>query len=128
MAFFFAARLFFILFQFKEASQFSLGTLAATFWYGLKLDISVTSYFLVFPVMLAIPGIYFNGNWYKSFMKYYTWLIIIFSSAIIVSDANLYTYWGFRMDITPVLYLKTPKEAMASVSTFKIIFVFATIA
>src|SRR5664280_1553994 len=32
-----------------------------------------------------------------------------------------YSYWGFRMDFTPILYLKTPKEALASVSLFKII-------
>jgi phosphoglycerol transferase MdoB-like AlkP superfamily enzyme len=39
-----------------------------------------------------------------------------------VSDANLYSYWGFRMDYTPMLYLKTPGEAMASVETGQIIF------
>ena len=38
------------------------------------------------------------------------------SVLLIVSDANLYTYWGFRMDYTPLLYLKTPVDAMASVT------------
>ncbi len=54
--------------------------------------------------------------------------MIVFSSIIIVSDANLYSYWGFRMDYTPVFYLKTPGEAMASVSTLKIIMFVLTIA
>ena len=53
--------------------------------------------------------------------------MIVFSSVIIVSDANLYSYWGFRMDYTPVFYLKTPGEAMASVSTIKIILFFISI-
>ncbi len=44
-----------------------------------------------------------------------------------VSDANLYSYWGFRMDYTPMLYLKTPGEAMASVSTLKAVSFFAAI-
>ncbi len=53
--------------------------------------------------------------------------MIVFSSVIIVSDANLYSYWGFRMDYTPMFYLKTPGEAMASVSTVKIILFFISI-
>ena len=53
--------------------------------------------------------------------------MIVFSSVIIVSDANLYSYWGFRMDYTPMFYLKTPGEAMASVSTIKIILFFISI-
>ena len=60
-------------------------------------------------------------------MRWYSYFLIVFSSIIIVSDANLYSYWGFRMDYTPMLYLKTPGEAMASVSTMKIILFFVTI-
>ncbi len=44
-----------------------------------------------------------------------------------MADANLYSYWGFRMDYTPMLYLKTPEEAMASVSSLKIIMFLTTI-
>ena len=76
---------------------------------------------MILPLLLAIPGIYFNGNWYRVFLRWYTCFLIVFSSFIIVADANLYSYWGFRMDFTPLLYLKTPKEAFASISTFKLI-------
>jgi phosphoglycerol transferase MdoB-like AlkP superfamily enzyme len=87
----------------------------------MKLDISTTGYYMILPLLLAIPGIYFNGNWYRTFLRWYTYFLIVFSSIIIVADANLYSYWGFRMDFTPLLYLKTPKEAFASISTFKLI-------
>ena len=72
-------------------------------------------------MLVAIPGIYFNERWYRGFLKWYSYFLIIFSSFIIVADANLYSYWGFRMDFTPILYLKTPKEALASVSVLEII-------
>jgi phosphoglycerol transferase MdoB-like AlkP superfamily enzyme len=121
LVFFFAARLFFILVQYHSSFQNSIGDLLGTFWHGAKLDISTIGYYMIFPIMIALPGIFFSGNWYSIFLKWYTYLLIIFSSLIIVSDANLYSYWGFRMDFTPVLYLKTPKEAFASVSVFKII-------
>ena len=121
LSFFFIARLFFILMQFNSSSQCSVFELSGTFIHGIKLDISTTGYYLLVPLLVIIPGVYFNGNWYRNFLRWYTWLVIIFSSVIIVADANLYSYWGFRMDFTPMLYLKTPEEAMASVSTLKII-------
>ena len=91
------------------------------FWNGAKLDISTTGYYLLLPLMGIIPGVILTGNWFRLFVRWYTYFMIVFSSLIIVSDANLYSYWGFRMDYTPMLYLKTPREAFASVSTFKII-------
>ena len=127
MAFFILSRLFFILYQFNNSAQYSLGELLATFWHGSKLDISTTGYYLLLPVLVVIPGFYLRGEWYRYFMRWYTWFLIILSSVIVVSDANLYPYWGFRMDYTPMLYLKTPAEAMASVSTTKVILFFSTI-
>ena len=121
LSFFFIARLFFIMMQFNSSSQCSVFELSGTFIHGIKLDISTTGYYLLVPLLVLIPGVYFNGNWYRNFLRWYTCLVIIFSSVIIVADANLYSYWGFRMDFTPMLYLKTPEEAMASVSTLKII-------
>jgi phosphoglycerol transferase MdoB-like AlkP superfamily enzyme len=119
--FFIIARLFFILVHHHSAFQNSFVDLIGTFGHGIKLDISTTGYFMILPLMLAIPGIYFSGNWYSVLLRWYTYFLIVFSSFIIVADVNLYSYWGFRMDFTPLLYLKTPKEALASVSTFKII-------
>src|SRR5664280_1089215 len=121
LTFFFAARLFFILVQYHSSFQNSISDLLKTFWHGSKLDISTIGYYLLVPMLVAIPGIIFNERWYRGFLKWYSYFLIIFSSFIIVADANLYSYWGFRMDFTPILYLKTPKEALASVSVFKTI-------
>jgi phosphoglycerol transferase MdoB-like AlkP superfamily enzyme len=127
LVFFIFARLLFIAFQYHIALQNHSGEILSTFWYGSKLDISTTGYYLLVPVLAAIPGIYFNGNWYKIFIRWYSYILIVFSTIIMVSDANLYSYWGFRMDYTPMLYLKTPGEAMASVSIMKVIVFFAII-
>lgn len=127
MAFFVFARLLFIVFQYRLALQNDPGELPATFWHGAKLDISTTGYYLLIPVLTAIPGIYFNGNWYKILLRWYSYIVIVFSSIIVISDANLYSYWGFRMDYTPMLYLRTPGEAMASVSTIEAILFFSSI-
>lgn len=69
LLFFIAARLFFILTQHQEASLYSPGILAATFLNGIKLDISATAYIFIFPLLLVIPGLILNGDWFRHFMK-----------------------------------------------------------
>jgi phosphoglycerol transferase MdoB-like AlkP superfamily enzyme len=127
LAFFFMARLFFILMQYHSSFQNGIAGLIGTFQHGLKLDVSTIGYYMLIPLLLFIPSVYYNGNWYRIFLRWYTFIMIVFSSIIIVADANLYSYWGFRMDYTPMLYLKTPGEAAASVSTLKLCVIFLTI-
>jgi phosphoglycerol transferase MdoB-like AlkP superfamily enzyme len=127
LVFFIFARFFFISSQFHTASQETLGGIIGTFWHGSRLDISTIGYYLLLPVLFIIPTLYFNGEWYRVFLRWYTRVLIVFSSVIIISDANLYSHWGFRMDYTPMLYLKTPGEAMASVSTFQLIMFFVVL-
>lgn len=121
MVYFFFARLFFIIIQYQIAFHEGSAGLLSTFWHGSKLDISTTGYYLILPFLLAIPSFYFTGSWYRLFIKWYSILLILFSSVIVVADASLYSYWGFRMDYTPFFYLKTPGEAMASVTTLKLL-------
>jgi phosphoglycerol transferase MdoB-like AlkP superfamily enzyme len=127
LIYFFFARLFFIMMQFHLAFQGNSGALAGTFLHGLKLDISTIGYYMIIPFLLATVSLYFNRDWFRFFIRWYTYFFIVFSTVIVVADANLYSYWGFRMDYTPMLYLKTPGEAMASVSTLKVILFLCTI-
>ena len=121
------ARLLFILAQYKTSFEFRIDELTAIFLHGIKLDLSVTAYFIALPALFLIVTIWIQGNWYKTAIKWYSFFLIALSSVIIVVDAVLYSYWGFRMDYTPFTYLKTPTEAMASVSLFKIILCFLAI-
>ncbi len=124
LAFFFFSRLYFIVFQYKVSVHQAIGGIAGTFSHGIMLDISTMGYYLMIPFLFVIPSLLFAGKWYSIFIRVYTYILIVFSSIIVVADANLYTYWGFRMDYTPFFYLKTPGEAIASVSTLKLILLF----
>ncbi len=44
-------------------------------------------------------------------------MTIILLSFLTTADLELYTAWGYRMDATPLQYLKSPKEMGASVSS-----------
>lgn len=121
LLFFCFARLLFLIFHNKEAAGLGFGVLTGTFTHGIKLDISAVAYITAIPMMILIGAIWLRGEWFRHFVKFYTWIILLISSVIIVGDANLYSYWGFRMDYTPLLYLNTPQEAAASVTTGQIV-------
>jgi phosphoglycerol transferase MdoB-like AlkP superfamily enzyme len=123
LLFFFFARSYFLITHFREAAVAGFSTIAGTFAHGIKLDISATGYIMILPLLASLFFIWTGGKWYKVFLKWYTWIILLVASMIIVTDSVLYTYWGYRMDYTPFMYLKTPKEAAASVSTITIILV-----
>jgi phosphoglycerol transferase MdoB-like AlkP superfamily enzyme len=121
LLFFFCARMFFLIVHHKEATGLGFQVLAGTFFHGIKLDISATAYIMAIPMLILIPGIWLKGEWFRHFVRYYTWIILLISSLIIAGDSTLYSYWGFRMDYTPLLYLITPKDAAASITTGQII-------
>jgi phosphoglycerol transferase MdoB-like AlkP superfamily enzyme len=121
LLFFFCARLFFLIVHHKEAAGLGLQVLAGTFTHGIRLDISATAYIMAIPMLFLIPAIWLKGDWFRHFVRFYTWVILLASSLIIAGDSTLYSYWGFRMDYTPLLYLITPKDAAASVTAGQII-------
>jgi phosphoglycerol transferase MdoB-like AlkP superfamily enzyme len=121
LLFFFFARCYFLVTHLREATASGLNVIAGTFSHGIKLDISATGYILILPLLVSLFFIWTGGKWYKAFLKWYTWIILLAASVIIITDSVLYTYWGYRMDYTPFMYLKTPKEAAASVTTGTII-------
>lgn len=127
LLFFFFARLTFILINCKAAFHFGFGSLAATFFHGSRLDISAVAYILVIPFLAITAAVWVRGKWFTLFMKWYTIILIFICSAIIAGDAILYIYWGYRMDYTVLLYLKTPKEAVASASVTEVFIFLSTV-
>ena len=92
------------------------------FLYGLKLDISLTGYILILPIITLSTGNLLSVRIQKNIINSYTLLFLLIALLIIIADAELYRNWGFRIDKTGLLYLKTPKEAFASTSTYLILF------
>ncbi len=76
---------------------------------------------MAIPSLLFVFTSYAKGNIISKIFTGYNFLIISLISILTVADMELYTYWGFRIDKTPLLYIATPKEAMASISIFRIV-------
>lgn len=121
--FFDLMRLVFFLYHFGKTKQLPFHTILGSFCYGLRMDLSVAAY-ITAPVCLFV----LLSLWLRFFKrlpvyKIYTLVILLLVSVICLADLELYTAWGVRLDMTPLQFLVTPKEAYASVSHIPLFFV-----
>ena len=93
----------------------------AVIWHGIPIDLSVAGYLTVIPVFLVIISVWAQTFPVKKVMKVYDALAALIIATIFIGDAALYPYWGFKLDASVLFYLKTPKEAVASVSALTVI-------
>jgi phosphoglycerol transferase MdoB-like AlkP superfamily enzyme len=121
LLFFLCLRLYFILNNLSYTEGVSFLQVLRTFSHGIIMDFSTTGYLLLLPGLVLLISFFVNNRWINVFMHTYTLIFLLVISFLAVSDAILYKFWGFRLDSTPLLYLKTPKDAMASVSAGLII-------
>ncbi|MGD0583579.1 MAG: sulfatase-like hydrolase/transferase [Bacteroidales bacterium] len=119
--FFIFARALFLLAQFRELITYSPAIILGTFIHGFCLDLATTGYILLIPLIFSVPAVFLPGKWFRIFIKVYSSVLIIFFSGIILGDAAIYSYWGFRLEFSVLWYLKNPIDAMASASTLQMI-------
>ncbi len=53
--------------------------------------------------------------------RYYTISLVAILSFLVVVDCELYRHWGFRLDSTPLLYLKNPAEVFGSANKARLV-------
>lgn len=116
MLFFIFIKLVFLLFHFSQSSEIGLIDSIRVIWFGLKLDISASSYLMVLPVIFIITGAYGGKMLHYNFFKIYTLFFLSLFVILSIVDMELYKHWGYRIDATPLMYLNTPGEMFASIS------------
>lgn len=84
-------------------------------WNGLKLDASVSGYFTIIPGILLIISLWIRKEVIQFLQKIYFGILSFLLSVVFVVDLALYEYWGFRLDSTPLFYMRSPLSAFASV-------------
>jgi phosphoglycerol transferase MdoB-like AlkP superfamily enzyme len=84
--------------------------------HGLKLDLTMTAYYILLPWIALLPGLFlYRTNLRKILWPYYL-VISLLTAIILVADTALYRFWNFKLDATVFFYLDSPSNAMASVS------------
>ncbi|MEO5563865.1 MAG: sulfatase-like hydrolase/transferase [Chitinophagaceae bacterium] len=123
VVFFDGLRLLFLLYHFAKTRELSFSTITATFWYGLRMDLSMAAYILL-PVCLFVLLSLLIPFFRKAILyKIYTGVILFLVLIISICDLEIYNAWGFRIDATPLMFLSSPREALASVSHLPLVFI-----
>lgn len=121
ITYFVFARFFFLLFHFEKTKELGFSTSFKTFLYGLRLDSSFAAYLSMIPFLLIIFTVFGKINILKKAIEWYSAILIIFISLLLIIDASLYDAWGVRLDTSILPYLSTPELMISSASTFQLI-------
>lgn len=116
IAYFTFLRLLFMLYQFDSSLSVSISDWVGIAIRGLWMDMSLTGYILLLVSLFFAISFWLGGRTIGYLLKYFTLVLVIIFSFILVADFELYRNWGFRIDTTPLIYLKTPGDAMASLN------------
>jgi phosphoglycerol transferase MdoB-like AlkP superfamily enzyme len=103
------------------SSKLDLASLFQAIQKGLIMDISMGGYILMFTSLILSFSALIRGNIYSKILRVLNYVFLILVFLVVVGDLELYKNWGFHVDSTPLFYLKTPKDAFASVSYWLII-------
>jgi len=120
MIYFIILKLVFLIYNYKISFQY-LNKWTDVIIHGLRLDLSATGYIMLFPLFILLASIWIKGRWTYFSIRIYSIFFITVFSLLAATDLALYSEWGFRLDITPWLYLAKPKEALASVSILYVV-------
>ena len=118
MAIFIVEKPLFMLYASGQKGTLSLRDYVDVMYHALPVDLSCAAYFLIIPLLLIIVSIWWNNLPLCNIMRFYNIALAIALALAFVSDAALYPFWGFKLDSSVFFYLKSPQEAMASVSVW----------
>lgn len=116
LVFFAVARLIFMVYEFNLTSQIYLSDWWHILVRGAWMDTSLAGYILLLSGLLISALVFAPWKLNRVVFKIFTAILLLIFSVIVISDLELYRNWGFRIDATPLFFLKTPGEALASTS------------
>lgn len=116
-----AAKVVFLLYQWKDSSTLTGGDIWHILSGGLQLDLSLGGYIVMFAAVIMVFSCFLSEKVIRLIFSALTLLFLVFFSVVMTVDLELFKNWGYHLDTTPLLYLKTPKEAMASTPVWLII-------
>ena len=90
--------------------------------HGLTLDASMAGNLIIVPYLFILGSLWiYNLKIRTILIPYFVVVALLISIAFIV-DMSLYDFWKFKLDGTVLIYLNSPSNVTANVSTWFIIF------
>jgi phosphoglycerol transferase MdoB-like AlkP superfamily enzyme len=88
-----------------------------TFYYALKLDLSMAGYLVSIPMIISCIWLFFQKKWLSKTIDYITILFIIIYSFISFGEIGIYNEWRTKLNYKALLYFQHPQEIFNSIST-----------
>lgn len=105
----------FMLFQWEQMKNYGVADFFKVIGHGMSMDLSTAGYFSLPVFLLLCVSCFFSKvKWLGKTIKVLTAVLLAIVVLGFVADMFLYTFWGYRLDITPLFYMQTPKNAAAS--------------
>jgi phosphoglycerol transferase MdoB-like AlkP superfamily enzyme len=114
-------KILFLFYHLALSSGLKFSEWVCVFYYGFALDVSTGAYLILLSSLFLAGLAYTNSRIVIKIFDVFTLAGLFLISVIAVTDLELYSYWGFRIDATPLLYADHPKEMMASISIWIVI-------
>ncbi len=120
MVLFTILRLVFVLFNLSYAHEATTGNILQAFVIGLRLDSSLTGYLVGLAVVSQIIALLVSGKYALKWIDYLSYPLIVIVTIFLLSDINLFSYWGRHIDLEALGFLKTPGIVLASLKWYEI--------
>lgn len=103
----------FLLYNHEFTDDLSASEIFQVFLHGLKMDLSISGYFLMLVGLILTASVFRQGKGIALILHIITVVILLLSTIIVGVDLELYHHWGFRLNTTPLFYVGS--EAMGSI-------------
>lgn len=114
MVFFTVFRIVFLLYHRSRFQTFGLSENLLTIWHGWYMDISMSAYFCLLPVLIwLVKDLMAPKKWIR-ILSWYQLLLVLLVAFLLTVDLEIFQNWGHRLDSAILPYLQFPKEAIAS--------------
>lgn len=114
LIYFFFIKVLFLIYNLDHTVNLDWQTISKILFFGFKLDLSFASYVSLIPFLVIALSSVFPHKYLRYFLLTFTAIILFILTFISIVDLELYKAWGYRLDSTPLMYLNTPTEMLAS--------------
>lgn len=114
-------RIFSLLYHFSKTKLLSFSDIIGAFWNGWRMDASMSAYLCIFPFFLLLLHSFLNCNkWILHILWAYTSILLIICIGLCIVDRGIFAHWGYRLDASPLQFIETPHEMLASLTNFEL--------
>jgi len=114
VSFFAVSRMIFIAYHFDFAAHIPSVTMVATLWQGLPLDLSMSGYISILPMLICTLLAPFTNKNLAVIIKCYSVIFVATLSVLLVADIGLYQHTSTRIDGTFLNYISALRILIVS--------------